>query len=449
MSPDENLTDTSSDAIETIRSEIFSLPLLPQRQAIELFIRLDRSLQKAIYLLLDHTDFVETYLADVIAEVAASVTHGRTIYETKSNRGQEPPSTCAVFKKRSDQRFLEHAIHIIRMLAAYKTGRADVTCCKQHTKDVMSRIRFARLVYEEVLRAFQTRTSNYVESSTTAAQLHAEMHDTKRRGHASRQHARYAELHEAMLRIEQDVGVDRAYLYHVCVTIERQHQLQLRLRDAIYGPYLRIVYKEARKHATNTQQILDNVQNGSQGLLRAISCYNLQKGVSFSSYAHWWIRQAILFHIKESSNFMKLPVTTWQMFTAVEKQRSRIAVQTGDDTIESLADETGHTVEKLKSVYESVRSSHVHSLDYEVDDSGKLLLVDVIPDQTPDENEHRKNVEDDVRSRLERLPETDRFIMLLHYGITDMLTDRRAATMREVLRERVRQQLARHGNIEV
>lgn len=439
MSPDDNLTD-SIEAIEAIRTEIFSLPLLPQKQAVDLFIRLDRSLQQSIHLLLDHTNFVEQYLSNVIAEVAGSVTHGRTIYETQSNRGQEPPSSCKVFKKRSDLRFLEQAIHIIRMLAAY--DRPNILPYKQHTKQVLGQIRFARLVYEDVLRAFQTATVGYGVLASTAAQVHAEMHKTRRKKSISRQHDRYAELHDSMLSTEQMVGVDRAYLYHVCVTIDRQYQFQLRLRDAIYGPYLRIVYKEARKHATNTQQILDNVQNGSQGLLRAISCYNLEKGVSFSSYAHWWIRQAILFHIKESSNFMKLPVTTWQTFTSIEKHRSRIAVQTGDDTIESLANETGHTVEKLKNVYESVRSSHVHSLDYEVDDTGKLLLIDVIPDQQAEENERRQSIEDDIRTRLDRLPEVDRFIMLLHYGITDLLRDHAPLTMRDVLIERVRQRLA-------
>jgi RNA polymerase sigma factor (sigma-70 family) len=188
--------------------------------------------------------------------------------------------------------------------------------------------------------------------------------------------------------------------------------------------------------------VLDNLQNGAQGLLRGISCYNVNKKVSFSSYAHWWIRQAILFHIKESSNFMKLPVTTWQTFTSVEKKRAALVSQTGDDDLESLADETGHPIEKLKNVYECVRSSHVHSLDYEVDDTGKMMLIDVIADPSVEERERSNAIHEDVRERLAGLPAEHRFYLILHYGIVDMLQDSGQLTVRDVMRERVRQRLA-------
>jgi RNA polymerase sigma factor (sigma-70 family) len=439
VTPDDNVTADSKELLEAIRDEIFSMPLLPQRQALELFGLLDASLRDSIGLLLDRSHFVERYLAEVIAEVAASVTHGRTIYETRSNRGEEAELT-GVFKKRSDLRFLEHSADIIRMLAAYRNDRNDAPL-KQHTRQMLSEIRFARLVYEQAIETFMELTPSYPDVAVRAARLHSRLH-SGRRVSAAKLMDRYAQLTDRMNEMETAVRIDRRYLYHTCLTLERQQRRQQRLRDIIYKPYLRIVYKEARKHATNTQQVLDNLQNGAQGLLRGISCYNVNKKVSFSSYAHWWIRQAILYHIKESSNFMKLPVTTWQTFTSVEKKRAALASQTGDDDLESLADETGHPVEKLKNVYDSVRSSHVHSLDYEVDDTGKMMLVDVIADPSAEERKHHDAIREDVHKRLDCLPAEQRFYLVLHYGIVEMLPERGQPTVRDVLRERVRQQLA-------
>lgn len=438
MSPDENVTD-AKESLEAIREQIFSFPLLPQKQALELFHLLDDSLRTSIHLLLDRSHFVERYLAEVIAEVAASVTHGRTIYETRSNRGEEQ-ELPGVYKKRSDVRFLEQSIDIIHMLASYRAD--DVAPFKQHTREMLSEIRFARLVYEEALDSFMQQAEGYEDLAVRSARLHQRLHNPRRRDSIAKLMDCYTELHDQMAAIESAVEVEREYLYHVCLTLRRQAARQQKLRDIIYKPYLRIVYKEARKHATNTQQVLDNLQNGAQGLLRGISCYNVHKKVSFSSYAHWWIRQAILFHIKESSNFMKLPVTTWQTFTSVEKKRAAMASQTGDADIELLADETGHPVEKLKHVYESVRNSHVHSLDYEVDETGKMMLLDVIADPAIEEREHEQTVQDNVRQMLAQLSDDERFLLVLHYGIVDMMEDRAPLTVGDVLRERVRQQLA-------
>lgn len=438
MSPDETVNE-SKESLDAIRDEIFSMPLLPQKQALELFQLLDDSLRASIDLLLDRSHFVERFLAEVIAEVAASVTHGRTIYETRANRGEEKELN-GVFKKRSDIRFLENSVDIIHMLAGYRPDNQQPL--KQHTRRMLDQIRFARLVYEEAIERFLERVDGYLHCAVQAARTHHRLHNPKRRDSTARMMNHYASLHERMEAMEVAVQVDRSYLYHVCVTLQRHQRRQQRLRDIIYKPYLRIVYKEARKHATNTQQVLDNLQNGAQGLLRAISCYNVNKKVSFSSYAHWWIRQAILFHIKESSNFMKLPVTTWQTFTSVEKKRAILASQTGDDDLEALADETGHPIEKLKTVYESVRNSHVHSLDYEVDETGKMMLIDVIADPSVEEREHDEQIRDEVSRRLEHLGAEQRFFMLLHHGCVDMLDDTGVVTVRDVLRERVRQQLA-------
>jgi RNA polymerase sigma factor (sigma-70 family) len=442
------------DGLEFIRKHVFRMPLLPQVQAAEMFHILDSSLQRSVDALLMRTNFVETYLSSVISEVAASVTHGRTIYGRIGNRKSRAEDglladdvgegdSAVVFKRASDVTFLEQGINIMRMLAHFQTRDLhEVEQQKAAVKSVIQGIKFVRLVYEEVVQSFRYNTKGYLKLATRAMEVHNLLQAAKGKLSASQLADEYATLHDQMAAVEHSVCADRAYLWHLCHLVERNYEKQLRLRDTIHQPYLRIVYKEARKHATNEQQVLDNFQNGSTGLLRAISCYNLDQNVSFSSYAHWWIRQSILFHIKDSSNFIKLPVTTWQAYTSVEKQRAKLVASSGDDHLEALSAETGHSQSKLKEIYESVRSSHVHSLDYEVDESGKTMLVDVIPDQSIEDAEHQSDISQDIGSRLSLLDDEQRRCVVLRYGLVKMLEPRGEITDREIIREKIRQRVA-------
>jgi len=452
MAPTDNIIEDEAsqldgqDILGIIRDQIFSLPLLPQRHVVELFHALDESLQASVYAMLDKGNFIEFYLSDVIAEVAASVTHGRTIYGHNSKRKKDEDNegqASEVFKRSSDVQFLEQSINVLHLLASYQDDPFDPKARKDLTKKILQEAKFVRLVYEEAIQSFLTKTKGYEELVATAAKLHNRIHSTKKKSTVFEAVDQYTKLHDQMNAIEESVNIDRAYLYHLVGFIERSYRRQIKIRDMIYEPYLRIVYKESKKHATNEQQVLDNFQNGSQGLLRAISCYNLDRNVSFSSYAHWWIRQSILFHIKDSSNFVKLPVTTWQTYTSVEKAKAKIAARDGVDSMEALSEETGHSLGKLKEIYDSVRSSHVHSLDYEMDDSGKLMLIDVIPDQAQEDREVQDDAKTEVAERLRILTGEQQWVMKLHFGLIGMIEQDERLKDRDIAQEKIRQKIAR------
>jgi len=443
LSLDDTIKDPDDSVLDDIRDKIFSLPLLPQRDVLVRFRELDEVLHLSVDALLFSSNFIEQYLTDTIADVAASTTHGRTIYGGARPSSESSPrgATRVVFKRASDIRFLERAINILHALAVYRDDPSHQH--KQQTRRMLREVRFVRLIYEEVIASFRGLTSDYVAWVGRIVKLHEQLHVATNTEQANRAALAYGELCRQLTVIEQSVGVERDSLYHLCRQIEQWSREQNRIRDQIYRPYLRIAYKEAKKHATNDQQTLENFQNGAQGLLRAISCYDTAKNVSFSSYAHWWVRQAILFHIKDTSNFVKLPVTTWQTYTAVEKRRAKLATQDGDESLESLARVTGHSVAKLKEVYEAVRSSHVHSLDYEVDDSGKMMLIDVLPDQRAIEQSQLQTLQQNIRARLIALSVDQQWVLALHYGLLDLLTDKAPLRPVDLAREKLRQRSAR------
>ena len=183
--------ESDRDLLELTREKVFKLPLLPQVKVVELFHELDRSLQRSIDALLAKTNFVEVYLADVVAEVAASVTHGRTIYGSTTTRRErreqqdnapvpEEGTPEAVFKRHSDIQFLEQSINVLRLLSYYQD--ADVTSVvayKRRTKKVLKEIGFVRLVYEEVIKRFLEVTQPYVDLARQALEMHHSLHSSK------------------------------------------------------------------------------------------------------------------------------------------------------------------------------------------------------------------------------------------------------------------------------
>jgi O6-methylguanine-DNA--protein-cysteine methyltransferase len=270
----------AQDVLGIIRDQIFSLPLLPQKQVIELFHLLDESLQRSIDEILSKSNFVESYLSDVIAEVAASVTHGRTIYGHNAKRrrssesdenedANEDEATNTVFKRTSDVHFLEQSINLLHLLASYQDTEEDLWNRKGLTRKILRDTKFVRLVYEEVIHKFLGSTKEYQSLAAKATEAHNSIHQSKAKAEVSKVATLYSDLHDQMADIEGQVLTDRAYLYHLRDSIDKNyHQQQRKIRDMIYEPYLRIVYKEAKRHATNEQQVMDNFQNGSQGLLR-------------------------------------------------------------------------------------------------------------------------------------------------------------------------------------
>lgn len=442
--------DRTHDILEVVREQVFNLPLMPQQDVLRFFDELDGTLDCSINLLLERSHYVERYLADVVSEVAASTTHGRTIYGRDSSEEDDDPvdpedehDPAAVFKRSSDVRFLEQGINIMHLLALYdQVGFDEAARYKPQARAVLRNVNFVRLVYEEAIEMFLYNVDGYIELARQAANVHNAMHATRHKAEFVNLAQQYAGLHDEMAQVEESVGVDRTFLFHVCSDVEKYAERHRKIRDRIAQPYLRIVYKEAKNHATNSSQLLDNFQNGSMGLMRAVSCYNLHRNVSFSSYAHWWIRQAILYHIKDSSNFVKLPVTTWQTFTAIEKKRAKLVSETGETSMEALAEAAECTVSKLEEIYDAVRSSHVHSLDYEVDESGKMLLIDVIADQSHEDIDNLDAAKREVVERFKHLEEEERWVLTLTYGLMGMLQHRAELADVSILHERIRQRIA-------
>ncbi|HEU5011289.1 MAG TPA: RNA polymerase sigma factor RpoD [Roseiflexaceae bacterium] len=225
--------------------------------------------------------------------------------------------------------------------------------------------------------------------------------------------------------------------------LERQIAIGKEARQHLIQANLRLVVSIAKKYTSYGLTMMDLVQEGNIGLMRAVEKFDYTKGHKFSTYATWWIRQAITRAIADQSRTIRLPVHMGEAISQVKRASHKLQqTMQREPTPEEIASSMGISSNKVRRTLEA--SMHPLSLEMPVGQEGEGRMGDFIEDDrisAPADAAAALMLREQIEEVLQKLPERERKIIQLRYG----LKDGRYRTLEEVgvefgiTRERIRQ----------